>query len=47
MAATASVQGQVGVTPVQAAHTIPVLALGMSHRPRPGCPFFSWPATAS
>jgi len=30
MAATASVQGQVGVTPVQAAHTIPVLALGMS-----------------
>jgi len=30
MAATASVQGQVGVTPVHAAHTIPVLALGMS-----------------
>jgi hypothetical protein len=30
MAATASMQGQVGVTPVHAAHSIPVLALGMS-----------------
>jgi hypothetical protein len=30
MAVTASAQGQVGATPAHAAHTIPVLALGMS-----------------